>query len=70
MSDVFTKRRPMIDWDEFERRLRRPSDQRDDDPFAELLRSYDGVGELAAAWPLGVVGPYSIMQNFTPNNDH
>ena len=40
MSDVFTKRRPMIDWDEFERRLCRPcsTDQKDGDPFAELLR--------------------------------
>ena len=40
MSDVFTKRRPMIDLDEFERRLRRPcaTDQRDADPLAELLR--------------------------------
>ena len=40
MSDVFTKRRPMIDLDEFERRLGRPcsTDQRGDDPLAELLR--------------------------------
>jgi hypothetical protein len=43
MSDVFTKRRPMIDLDEFERRLYRPrsTDQRDGEPlaeFAELLR--------------------------------
>jgi hypothetical protein len=40
MSDVFTKRRPMIDLDEFERRLGRPCapDQRDGDPLAELLR--------------------------------
>jgi hypothetical protein len=40
MSDVFTKRRPMIDLDEFERRLS-PScstDQKDGDPLAELLR--------------------------------
>jgi hypothetical protein len=40
MSDVFTKRRPMMDLDEFERRLC-PScstDQKDGDPFAELLR--------------------------------
>src|SRR3984893_5700378 len=40
MSDVFTKRRPMIDLDEFERRLC-PScstDQKDGGPFAELLR--------------------------------
>jgi hypothetical protein len=40
MSDVFAKRRPMIDLDEFERRLCRPcsTDQKDDDPLAELLR--------------------------------
>ena len=40
MSDVFTKRRPMIDLNEFERRLGRPCapDQRDGDPLAELLR--------------------------------
>jgi hypothetical protein len=40
MSDVFTKRRPMIDLDEFERRLCRrcSSDQKDGDPLAELLR--------------------------------
>ena len=40
MSDVITKRRPMIDLDEFERRLGRPcaTDQRDGDPLAELLR--------------------------------
>jgi hypothetical protein len=39
MSDVFTKRRPMIDWDEFERRLCLPcsTDQKDGDPLAELL---------------------------------
>ncbi len=40
MSDVFTKRRPMIDLDEFERRLCPPcsTDQKDGDPLAELLR--------------------------------
>ena len=40
MNDVITKRRPMIDLDEFERRLGRPcsTDQRDGDPLAELLR--------------------------------
>ena len=40
MSDVFAKRRPVIDLDEFERRLCRPcsTDQKDDDPLAELLR--------------------------------
>ena len=40
MNDVITKRRPMIDLDEFERRLGRPcsTDQRDGDPLAERLR--------------------------------
>ena len=40
MSDIFTKRRPMIDWDELESRLCRPCspDEKDDDPLAELLR--------------------------------
>ena len=40
MNDVITKRRPMIDLDEFERRLGRPcsTDQRDGVPLAELLR--------------------------------
>ena len=40
MNDVIIKRRPMIDLDEFERRLGRPcsTDQRDGDPLAELLR--------------------------------
>jgi hypothetical protein len=40
MSDVFTKRRPMIDLDEFEKRLCRPcsTDQKDGDPLAELVR--------------------------------
>ena len=47
MSDVFTKRRPMIDLDEFERRLRRPcsTDQKDDGPLAELLRIIGGNDE-------------------------
>jgi hypothetical protein len=47
MSDVFTKRRPMIDLDEFERRLCRPcsTDQKDDDPLAELLRVIGGKDE-------------------------
>jgi hypothetical protein len=46
MSDIFTKRRPMIDWDEFERRLCGPcSDQRDDEPLAELLRIIGGKEE-------------------------
>lgn len=40
MSDIFTRRRPMIDLDEFEWRLCPPcsTDQKDGDPFAELLR--------------------------------
>ena len=44
MSDIVTKRRPMIDWDEFERRLCRPcsTDQRDGEPLAELLRILGG----------------------------
>ncbi|MGH6936866.1 MAG: hypothetical protein ACRED2_11950, partial [Methylocella sp.] len=47
MSDVFTNRRPTIDWDEFERRLHRPCsiDQTDDYPLAELLRVIDGKDE-------------------------
>ncbi len=40
MSDVFTTRRPIIDWDELESRLCRPCspDKNDADPLAELLR--------------------------------
>jgi len=47
MSDIFTKRRPMIDWDEFERRLCGPcsTDQRDSEPLAELLRIIGGKEE-------------------------
>jgi len=47
MSDVFTKRRPMIDLDEFERPLCRPcsTDQKDDDPLAELLHIIVGKDE-------------------------
>jgi hypothetical protein len=47
MSDVFTKRRPMIDLDEFERRLCGPcsTDQKDGDPLAELLRIIGGKDE-------------------------
>jgi hypothetical protein len=47
MSDVFTKQRPMIDWDEFERRLHQPcsTDQMDHDPLAELLRIIGGNDE-------------------------
>src|SRR6202022_513537 len=44
MSDIFTKRRPMIDWEEFERHLCGPcsTDQRDGEPLAELLRIIAG----------------------------
>jgi hypothetical protein len=47
MSDVFTKRRPMIDLNEFERRLclSCSTDQKDGDPFAELLRIIGGKDE-------------------------
>jgi hypothetical protein len=47
MSDVFARRRPMIDLDDFERRLCRPcsTDQKDGDPFAELLRIIGGKDE-------------------------
>jgi hypothetical protein len=47
MSDIFTKRRPMIELDEFERRLCGPcsTDQKDGDPFAELLRIIGGKEE-------------------------
>ena len=47
MSDVFTKRRPMIDLDEFERRLCGPcsTDQKDGDPLAELLRIIRIIGD-------------------------
>ncbi len=40
MSDVVTKRRPMIDWDEFEKRLGPPisAHQKEGDALAELLR--------------------------------
>jgi hypothetical protein len=40
MSDVVTKRRPMIDWDEFEKRLGPPisTNQKEGDALAELLR--------------------------------
>jgi len=44
MSEPIVKRRPMIDLEEFERRLRKPhtTNQRDDDPLAELARSFAG----------------------------
>jgi len=47
MSDQIVKRRPMIDLEEFERRLRQPlaANQRVDDPLAELARSFAGGEE-------------------------
>ena len=47
MSDVFTTRRPIIDWDELESRLCRPCspDKKDGDPLAELLRIIGGKDE-------------------------
>jgi hypothetical protein len=47
MSDVFTKRRPMIDLDEYERHLYRScsTEQKDDNPLAELLRIIGGKDE-------------------------
>jgi hypothetical protein len=62
MSDVVTKRRPMIDLDEFEKRLCQPfsSDQKDGDPLAELLRiigdkvepKFDPVADLLVKAPV------------------
>ena len=47
MSEPIVKRRPMIDLEEFERRLRKPlaANGRDDDPLAELARSFAGEQE-------------------------
>jgi hypothetical protein len=47
MNDVIIKRRPMVDLDEFERRLGRPcsTDQRDGDPLTELRRIIDDKNE-------------------------
>ncbi|MGB8901361.1 MAG: hypothetical protein WCC90_19930 [Methylocella sp.] len=47
MSDVFAKRRPMIDLDEYERHRYRScsTEQKDDDPLAELLRIIGGKDE-------------------------
>ena len=48
MSEPVAKQRPMIDLDEFERRLRRPtpsSPQRNADPLAELARLVDGADD-------------------------
>jgi SPOR domain len=44
MSEPVVKRRPMIDLEEFERRLRKPlaANQGDDDPLAELARFVGG----------------------------
>lgn len=44
MSEQIVKRRPMIDLEEFERRLRRPlaANPKDEDPLAELARSFTG----------------------------
>jgi SPOR domain len=44
MSEQSVKRRPMIDLEEFERRLRQPlaASPREDDPLAELARSFGG----------------------------
>ena len=44
MSEPIVKRRPMIDLEEFERRLRQPlaATQSNDDPLAELARSFGG----------------------------
>ena len=44
MDEPVTKRRPMIDMEEFERRLRRQSsgNQTEDDPLAELTRLVSG----------------------------
>ena len=49
MSDVFAKRRPMIDLDEYERHLYRScsTEQKDDDPLAELLRIIGGKDEFS-----------------------
>ena len=48
MHEPVTKRRPMIDMEEFERRLRRQSsrNQTEDDPLAELTRLISGQREL------------------------
>jgi hypothetical protein len=47
MSDLFAKRRPMIDWEEFERGLREPhpTDHGDGESLAELLRIIRGNDE-------------------------
>jgi|SRR5579875_24641 hypothetical protein len=47
MSEPIVKRRPMIDLEEFERRLRKPlaAGPKDNDPLAELARSFAGPEE-------------------------
>ncbi len=46
MRDTVAKRRPMIDLEQFERRLRQPNaaNRRDEDPLAELARLVGGAG--------------------------
>src|ERR1700724_378839 len=47
MHEPGTKRHPMIDMEEFERRLRKSSgNQTDDDPLAELTRLISGQRDL------------------------
>src|SRR5208337_1673254 len=57
MSEPIVKRRPMIDLEEFERRLRKPhtTNQRDDDPLAELARSFAGEDDHQH-WPYADAG--------------
>ncbi|MGH6812322.1 MAG: SPOR domain-containing protein [Methylocella sp.] len=64
MSEPIVKRRPMIDLEEFERRLRKPlgANQGDDDPLAELARfvgeqedPYKSVFEPLSRRPAGTL---------------
>jgi SPOR domain len=64
MSEPIVKRRPMIDLEEFERRLRKPlaANQGDDDPLAELARfvgeqedPYKAVFEPLSRRPAGTL---------------
>lgn len=64
MSEPIVKRRPMIDLEEFERRLRKPlaANQGDDDPLAELARfvgeqedPYQAVFEPLSRRPAGTL---------------
>lgn len=75
MSEQIGKRRPMIDMDEFERRLRKPlaRNDRDDDPLAELARfvggqedPYKSVFESPAHHPAGAFSG----QDRDDNNGH